>query len=155
MNHMSSEIEISFKNALPPEMVLSPSPNARTFSSTMRASPADDELAHDNGFIEPQHLMLALLAQEDGGTASLLQRAGVNVPPLKKALEDSVARLPKVEGTGGEITISRDLNNLLNLTDKEATKRGDQFIASEMFLVALAVQYFVNGFVDLGLIAKP
>jgi len=93
-------------------------------------------LAHDNGFIEPQHLMLALLAQEDGGTASLLQRAGVNVGPLKKALEDSVNRLAKVEGTGGEITVSRDLNNLLNLTEKEATKRGDQFIASELFLLA-------------------
>ncbi|HUL97599.1 MAG TPA: ATP-dependent chaperone ClpB [Usitatibacter sp.] len=95
-------------------------------------------LAHDNGFIEPQHLMLALLAQEDGGTASLLQRAGVNVGPLKKALEDSIGRLAKVEGTGGEITVSRDLNNLLNLTDKEATKRGDQFIASELFLLAAA-----------------
>jgi len=93
-------------------------------------------LAHDNGFIEPQHLLAALLAQEDGGTSSILQRAGVNVAPLKKALEDAIARLPKVEGTGGEITVSRDLNNLLNLTDKEATKRGDQFIASELFLLA-------------------
>jgi len=93
-------------------------------------------LANDNGFIEPQHLLLALLDQEDGGTASLLQRAGVNVGPLRKALEDATRRLPKVEGQGGEITISRDLNNLLNLTDKEATKRGDQFIASELFLLA-------------------
>ncbi len=95
-------------------------------------------LAHDNGFIEPQHLMLALLNQEDGGTASLLQRAGVNVAPLRKALEDSIGRLAKVEGAGGEITVSRDLNNLLNLTEKEATKRGDQFIASELFLLAAA-----------------
>ena len=95
-------------------------------------------LAHDNGFIEPQHLLLALVNQDDGGTASLLQRAGVNVAPLKKALEDSIERMAKVEGTGGEITISRDLNNLLNLTDKEATRRGDQFIASELFLLAAA-----------------
>jgi ATP-dependent Clp protease ATP-binding subunit ClpB len=95
-------------------------------------------LAHDGGFIEPQHLLLALLDQEDGGTASLLQRAGVNVAPLRKALEDSIARLPKVEGTGGEITVSRDLNNLHNLTDKDATKRGDQFISSELFLLAAA-----------------
>src|SRR5712671_5404734 len=95
-------------------------------------------LANDGGFIEPQHLLAALLAQEDGGTASLLQRAGVAIAPLKKALEDSIRRLPKVEGTGGEIGVSRDLNNLLNLTDKEATKRGDQFIASELFLLALA-----------------
>src|SRR6476659_1588202 len=95
-------------------------------------------LAHDNGFIEPQHLLAALLAQEDAGTASLLQRAGVNVPPLRKALEDSIQRLPKVEGHNAEITIARDLNNLLNLTDKDATKRGDQFIASELFLLAAA-----------------
>src|SRR5206468_7090663 len=87
---------------------------------------------------EPQHLLLALLAQEDAGTASLLQRAGVNVGPLRKALEDSIGRLAKVEGTGGEINISRDLNNLLNLTDKEAARRGDQFIASELFLLAAA-----------------
>ena len=95
-------------------------------------------LAADGGFIEPQHVLLALLNQEDGGTSSLLQRAGANVAPLRKALEDSVKRLPKVEGTGGEISISRDLNNLLNLTDKEATRRGDQFIASELFLLAAA-----------------
>src|SRR5437016_1072369 len=95
-------------------------------------------LAADNGFIEPQHLLLALLNQDDAGTASLLSRAGVNVPPLKASLEKAIARLPKVEGQGGEITLSRDLNNLLNLTDKIATKRGDQFIASELFLLALA-----------------
>ena len=93
-------------------------------------------LGHDNGFIEPQHLLAALLNQEDGGTVSLLQRAGVNVPPLKRAVEEAVNRLPKVEGQAGEISISRDLNNLLNLTDKEASRRGDQFIASELFLLA-------------------
>jgi ATP-dependent Clp protease ATP-binding subunit ClpB len=94
-------------------------------------------LANDNGYIEPQHLLAALLAQEDGGTASLLARAGVAVPRLQTALRQSIQNLPKVEGTGGEITVSRDLNNLLNLTDKEATRRGDQFIASELFLLAL------------------
>src|SRR6516165_7395595 len=95
-------------------------------------------VGHDAGFIEPQHLLAALLAQEDGGTTSLLARAGVQVPKLQAALKKSIENLPKVEGQGGEITISRDLNNLLNLTDKEATKRGDQFIASELFLLALA-----------------
>jgi ATP-dependent Clp protease ATP-binding subunit ClpB len=95
-------------------------------------------LGNDNGFIEPQHLLQALLQQEDGGSASLLARAGVNVAALKAALTKAIGRLPKVEGQGGEISISRDLNNLLNLTDKEATKRGDQFIASELFLLALA-----------------
>ena len=95
-------------------------------------------LGHDAGYIEAQHLLAALLAQEDGGTASLLARAGVAVPRLQTALKQAIERLPKVEGTGGEIGISRDLNNLLNLTDKEATKRGDQFIASELFLLSLA-----------------
>ena len=95
-------------------------------------------LGNDNGFIEPQHLLAALLQQEDGGSASLLARAGVNVAALKGALTKAIGRLPKVEGQGGEISVSRDLNNLLNLTDKEATKRGDQFIASELFLLALA-----------------
>jgi len=95
-------------------------------------------LGNDNGFIEPQHLLAALLAQEDGGTTSVLARAGVAVPRLQAALKASIERLPKVEGQGGEITISRELNNLLNLTEKEAVKRGDQFIASELFLLALA-----------------
>src|SRR3982075_1735046 len=95
-------------------------------------------LAADNGYIEPQHLLLSLLNQEDSGTASLLSRAGVNVAPLKSALTKAIDRLPKVEGQGGEISASRELTNLLNLTDKIATKRGDQFIASEIFLLALA-----------------
>jgi ATP-dependent Clp protease ATP-binding subunit ClpB len=95
-------------------------------------------LGNDSGFVEPQHLLSALLDQEDGGTSSLLARAGVNVPALKTALAKAIARLPKVEGQGGEISVSRDLGNLLNVTDKIATKRGDQFIASELFLLALA-----------------
>jgi ATP-dependent Clp protease ATP-binding subunit ClpB len=93
-------------------------------------------LGRDNGYIEPQHLLLALLDQDDGATTSLLQRAGVNAQPLRQALEAAIDRMPKVEGQGGEISISRDLNNLLNLTDKEAGRRGDQFIASELFLLA-------------------
>ena len=94
-------------------------------------------LGNDNGYIEPQHLLLALINQDDGGSASLLARAGIAVPRLKIALEKAVKHLPKVEGQGGEISASRDLSNLLNLTDKEATKRGDEFIASELFLLAL------------------
>jgi ATP-dependent Clp protease ATP-binding subunit ClpB len=91
----------------------------------------------DQQFIEPQHLLLALLNQDDGGTTSLLGRAGANVAGLRKDLEQALTRLPKVEGHGGDVSIGRDLSNLLNLTDKEAQKRGDQFIASEMFLLAL------------------
>jgi ATP-dependent Clp protease ATP-binding subunit ClpB len=95
-------------------------------------------LANDAGYIEPQHLLLALLNQEDGGTSSLLARAGVAVPKLKIALENAINHLPKVSGLGGEMSVSRELGNLLNLTDKEASKRGDQFIASEWFLLVLA-----------------
>ncbi len=91
----------------------------------------------DQQFIEPQHLLLALINQDDGGTASLLSRAGVNLPGLRKDLEGAIKRLPQVSGHAGDVSIGRDLANLLNLTDKEAQKRGDQFITSEMFLLAL------------------
>jgi ATP-dependent Clp protease ATP-binding subunit ClpB len=94
-------------------------------------------VGHDNQMIEPQHLLLALLQQEDGATSSLLAQAGVNVQALKGALDQAIDRLPKVEGHGGEVQIGRDLTNLLNLTDKESQKRGDQFIASEMYLLAV------------------
>ncbi|MDP2751860.1 MAG: ATP-dependent chaperone ClpB [Rhodocyclaceae bacterium] len=94
-------------------------------------------VGHDNQMIEPPHLLQALINQEDGSTASLLARAGVNVAPLKAALDKAIDRLPQVEGHGGEVQIGRDLSNLLNLTDKEAQKAGDPFVASEMFLLAL------------------
>ena len=90
----------------------------------------------DNQFIEPQHLLLALLQQQDGGSAALLGKAGANVSGLTEALRQAVARLPRVEGHGGEVQVGRDLSALLNLTDREAQKRNDQFIASELFLLA-------------------
>ncbi len=77
-------------------------------------------IGHDNQMIEPQHLLLALLEQEDGGTASLLARAGVNVPALRNDLDKAIDRLPQVSGHGGDVSVGRDLGNLLNLTDKEA-----------------------------------
>src|SRR6266540_3573134 len=92
----------------------------------------------DQQFIEPLHLLVALLQQEDGSAASLLSRSGVNVPRLREAAKQAISRLPKVEGHGGEVQISRELNGLLNLSDREAQKRGDQFISSELFLLALA-----------------
>ncbi len=95
-------------------------------------------VGQDNPYIEPQHLLVALLEQDDGGPSSLLARAGANVAPLKEDLRASISRLPKVEGQGGEVSVSRELGNLLNVTDKEAQKRGDKFIASELFLLALA-----------------
>ena len=94
-------------------------------------------LGRDNPAIEPHHVLLALLNQEKGSARSILTKAGVNVPGLMQALQEAIGRLPTVEGQGGEINISRELNALLNLTDKEAQKRGDQFIASELFLLAI------------------
>src|SRR5919198_100969 len=93
-------------------------------------------LGNDNQYIEPRHLLAALL--NDPGIAGLLAKAGGNLNALKKALGDSLARLPKVEGTPGEVHIGRDLATLLNVADKEAQKRGDQYIASELFLLAAA-----------------
>src|SRR5687767_11396255 len=95
-------------------------------------------LGQDHQYIEPQHLLLALLNQEDGGVAGLVSKAGGNLNGLKKSLGESIARLPKVEGTPGEVMLSRDLAQLLNVADKEAQKRGDQYIASELFLLAAA-----------------
>lgn len=94
-------------------------------------------VGHDNPSIEPQHLLQALLQQEDGSTSSLLGHAGVNLLPLRANLQQAIKDLPKVEHHEGEVSISRDLNNLLNLTDKNAQKRGDSYVASEMFLLAL------------------
>ena len=95
-------------------------------------------LGADNTAIEPQHLLLALLNQDDGSTASLLARAGVQLTPLKTTLNAAIANLPKTAEVSGEVAVSRDLNNLLNITDKLAQKRNDAFIASELFLLALA-----------------
>ena len=94
-------------------------------------------LANDNPYIEPQHVLLAMLNDREGGVGGLLARAGVNAGGLGQALKTAIERLPKVSGTGGEINVSKELANLFNLTEKAALKRGDQFIASEMFLLAL------------------
>ncbi len=93
-------------------------------------------LGNDNPYIESVHMLAALINQEGGSARAILQKAGVRVPSLVSGLQGAMNRLPKVEGTGGEISISRDLDKLLNLTDKEATKRGDQFIAGELFLLS-------------------
>ena len=95
-------------------------------------------VANDSPTIEALHLISALISQEDGGTSSLLARAGAHLTPLKIALATAIESLPKSSDSSGEVSVSRDLNNLLNVTDKLALKRGDAFIASEMFLLALA-----------------
>ncbi len=95
-------------------------------------------LAKDNQFIEPEHLLLAMLRQQDGGARSLLTRSGVNVAGLEKAAEAMIQKLPQVQGAGGDVQIGRTLLNWLNQTEKEASKRGDQYIAGELFLLVLA-----------------
>src|SRR5438132_11478310 len=95
-------------------------------------------LGRDQQYIEPEHLVAALVNQEDGGVAGLIAKAGGNLQLLKKSLAETIDRLPKVEGTPGEVLLGRDLTQLLNVADKEAQKRGDQYIASELFLLAAA-----------------
>jgi ATP-dependent Clp protease ATP-binding subunit ClpB len=94
-------------------------------------------VGNDNQYIEPAHLLLALLNQDDGGARSLLQRAGVNVGTLTTSLKSALERLAKVSGNGGEVQVGRELVSLLNLADRESQKRGDQFLSSEMVLLAL------------------
>jgi ATP-dependent Clp protease ATP-binding subunit ClpB len=94
-------------------------------------------LNNDNQYIEPLHLLSALVGQPDGAARALLERAGVRSASLKPALDAAIRRLPQVSGTGGDVQVGRDLVNLLNLAEKEANRRGDQFIASELFLLAL------------------
>ena len=109
------------------------------FTTQLQSALADAQslaIGQDNQYIEPQHLLAALLGQEDAGAASLIQRAGGNPGALRNVLQQAIERLPKVEGTPGEVHLSRDLTALLNVADKLAQKRGDQFIASEMFLLA-------------------
>ncbi len=90
----------------------------------------------DHQFIEPAHLMVALLDQQGSSVRGLLAKSGVNVNLLRSQLGEALDRLPKVEGTGGEVHISNDLSKLLNLTDKLAQKRDDQYISSELFVLA-------------------
>lgn len=93
-------------------------------------------LSADNGFIEPEHLMKSLLDQSGGSINPLLAKAGANLAQLKSLLEQSLNKLPKVSGIGGEIHMSNGLIRILNLTDKIAMQRKDSFIASELFILA-------------------
>ena len=93
-------------------------------------------VGRDNQYIEPVHLMAALLDQQGGTARPLLEKAGVQVPKLRSDLATALDRLPKVEGSGGEVLLGNDLNRLLNVTDKLAQQRQDQFISSELFVLA-------------------
>ncbi len=93
-------------------------------------------VGRDNQMIEPAHLFAALLDQQGGTLRPLLAKAGANVAKLKTELAGLLDRLPKVEGTPGEVHVSQDLSRLLNVTDKLAQQRGDQYISSELFALA-------------------
>ena len=93
-------------------------------------------LGQDNGFIESEHLMKALLDQQGGTCRPLLAKIGVNIAQLSTNINQAIERFPKVSGTGGEIHLSNALNRTLNLTDKLAQERKDSFISSELFLLA-------------------
>jgi len=93
-------------------------------------------VGRDNQYIEPVHLMVALLDQQGGTARPLLEKAGVQVPKLRSDLAAALDRIAKVDGVGGEVLLGNDLNKLLNVTDKQAQQRGDQFISSELFVLA-------------------
>ncbi len=93
-------------------------------------------VGRDHQFIEPEHLMVAMLDQEGGGLRHLLQQAGVNANYLRSQLGNALDRLPTVSGTGGEVHVSGELGRVLNLTDKLAQKRKDQYVSSELFALA-------------------
>ncbi len=93
-------------------------------------------LAADNAYIEPAHVLAAMLKQDDGPKA-LLQRAGANVQGLLTASEAAIKRLPEVQGQE-QVSVGREMVTLLQAAEKESIKRGDQFVASELFLLALS-----------------
>ena len=93
-------------------------------------------VGRDHNMIEPVHLLLALLEQKGGGTRPLLAQAGINVPVLRERVTEALDRLPKVSGQDGNLSVGNDLARLFNVTDKLAQQRGDDFIASELFVLA-------------------
>jgi len=93
-------------------------------------------VGRDHQFIEPAHLMIALLDQQGGTVRPLLSRADINVNALRSQLGEALDQLPSVEGADGDLHISNDLGRLLNITDKLSQKRDDQFISSELFVLA-------------------
>ncbi|MCE3237599.1 MAG: clipB [Gammaproteobacteria bacterium] len=93
-------------------------------------------VGRDHAFIEPVHVMKALLDQENGSVRPILVKANVAISNLRSLLDSAINQLPQVEGTSGEVHISNELNRILNVTDKFAQKRKDRYISSELFLLA-------------------
>jgi len=94
-------------------------------------------LGRDHNFIEPVHLLSALLDQQGGSTKPLLQKAGANIPGLELGAKSAIEALPTVSDTGGDIHMSNDLGRILNVTDKLAQQGGDTYISSELVLLAM------------------
>ncbi len=108
-------------------------------TSTLQMALADAQslaLGLDHGFIEPEHLLKALLDQSESSCRPLLSKAGVNLNQLQQQLNDALERMPKVSGMGGDVHVSSNLNRLLNLTDKLAQQRKDDYISSELVILA-------------------
>jgi ATP-dependent Clp protease ATP-binding subunit ClpB len=103
---------------------------------TVLADAQSMALGKDHQFIEPVHVMLALLDQQGGSIRPLLTQMGINTQLLRTELVKELDRLATVSGSGGDVQISNELSRLLNLTDKLAQKRGDKFISSELFILA-------------------
>lgn len=93
-------------------------------------------VGRDNQYIEPVHLMAALMDQEGGSVRPILAQSGINIAALRSSLDAALDRLATVEGTAGEVHLSNELGSLLNVTDKLAQKRNDQYISSELFVLA-------------------
>ncbi len=105
-------------------------------------------VGRDHQFIEPAHLMVAMLDQDGSGVRPLLAQSGVNVNGLRAGLDQLLDRLAKVEGGSGQLHVSNELGRLLNLTDKAAQQRDDQYISSELFVVA-AIEEKKNSLAEL------
>lgn len=93
-------------------------------------------LGRDHQYIEPVHLMNAMLNQEGGTTRPLFEKVGLNINSLRSALAEAIDRLPRVEGVGGDVQLSKDAVVLINLCDKISQKRKDDYISSEIFVLA-------------------
>ena len=109
------------------------------FTSRLQSALSDAQslaIGRDHQFIESLHLMMVLLDQDGGGARHLLVQASVNVRQLRAQLADAVDRLARVEGNDGDVQLSNELIRLLNMSDKFAQRRGDQYISSEMFILA-------------------
>lgn len=109
------------------------------FTQTFQIAISDAQslaLGKDHQFIEPLHLMLALLNQNGGSTVPVLKSSGIDIYSLRVKVEKALAELAQVSGTGGELQLSNGLGVLFNLCDKYAQKQGDKFISSELFLLA-------------------